>query len=79
MLGRGRCHFVGNLPRTTSGLCCLRHPNTSSLEHHAWDVRNFRRKPQCPPVDHALWESRRHVRCKLFIQCVVGLMSIRRS
>ena len=79
MLGRGRCHFVGNLPRTKSGLFCLRHPNKSSLEHHAWDVRNSCRKPQGPPVYHALWEPRRNVLCKLSIRSVVGLMSIRRS
>ena len=79
MLGRGRCHFVGNLPRTKSGLFCLRHPNKSSLTHHAWDVRNFRRKPRRPPVDRALWEPRRKVLCTLCILPVAGSMSIRRS
>ena len=79
MLGRGRCHFVGNLPRTKSGLFCLRHPNKSSLKHHAWDVRNSCRKPRCPSVNHALWELRRQVLCKSCILSVAGLMSTRRN
>jgi hypothetical protein len=49
MLGRGRRHFGGETPWTTSGLFCWRHPHESSLWHHVWDVRRPRRKPQCPP------------------------------
>lgn len=55
MLGRGRRHLGGEIPRTKSGLFCLRHPTKSSLWHHAWDVRNPGRKPPCPPSPLPYW------------------------
>jgi hypothetical protein len=51
MLGRGRCHFVGETPRTKSGLFCLRHPNQSKHGHDPlYTGGEFRRLARARPV-----------------------------